>query len=228
MKEHDFLEAVGYINVEYINNACPPKDKQNNSNYGKWMAVVACLCVIVGGLFFISTNDNNTSNPDTGNGYDGTVLQGGKMPEGVDPIMASIAVYPIDARLEDVADASLKDLTEEEAYSFDNLGNHLPDVIIENYYFESAKLYETTMVDGTSYYMLRVEYTTGDRNIANYSIQITNFRPKDEGSILAIDAISEENIAGGFFNTICGDTFVGMEPGDLTYEEAMMVLNSID
>lgn len=50
---------------------------------------------------------------------------------------------------------------EVDAYGFDTLGEYLPASLPDGYHFGKSDLYETTMKDGTVYYMLRVQYTTG-------------------------------------------------------------------
>ena len=47
MKDHDLLEAVGGINEKFINNASTVKAKKSKKGYFKWIAAVACLCVVV-------------------------------------------------------------------------------------------------------------------------------------------------------------------------------------
>ena len=96
--------------------------------------------------------------PDQGAGVD----PGGTHPDGVDPVIASVAVYPATENIEDVADATLESISEVDAYEFDTLGEYLPTSLPDGYHFGKANLYETTMKDGTRYYMLRVQYTTGN------------------------------------------------------------------
>lgn len=227
MKDHDLLEAVGEINEKYIKNAETVKSGNNPKCVYRWIAAAACICIIAGGIVFMTNNGLHKPTPDAGNGVDGTVLPGGEMPEGIDPVVASIAVYPPAERsLEDVANATLNEITEEEAYGFDGLGEHLPNIVIDGYHFRNSSIYETTMKDGTKYYMLRVDFTTGNENIADYNIQVTNYKPKDE-DVLTVDSITPNILENGFFTVICGDNYVGMNPGDLSFDEVMMVLNSI-
>ena len=164
--------------------------------------------------------------PDAGVGVDGTVLPGGSMPEGIDPVVASVAVYPADRSLSDIADATLKEITEEEAYGFDGLSEHLPSTVIEGYHFRNASIYETTMKDGSKYYLLRVDYTTGDKNIADYSVQLTSFKPQTEDAIFASDSIPSD--ISGYFHFERNGVYFGMSPGDLSYDEIMTVVNSIN
>ena len=84
-----------------------------------------------------------------------------RIPTGIDPVIASIAVYPATESIEDVANATVESIAEVDAYGFDTLGEYLPASLPDGYHFGKADLYETTMKDGTVYYMLRVQYTTG-------------------------------------------------------------------
>ncbi len=54
MKDHDLLEAVGGINEKFINNASTIKAKKSKKEYFKWIAAVACLCVVVISIPFIN------------------------------------------------------------------------------------------------------------------------------------------------------------------------------
>ena len=50
------------------------------------------------------------------------------------------------------------ELTEAEATGLEDIGEHLPTVLPEGYFFGGASLYETTMKDGTVYRHLLVSY----------------------------------------------------------------------
>ena len=189
--------------------------------------VAACLALLVA-VTGIAGNTLNWfgSKPDSGTGVDGTVIPGGSVPEGIDPIMASVAVYPADRELSDVADATLREITEDEAYRIEGLSEHLPSLVIDGYHFRNSSIYETTMKDGTKYYLLRVDYTTGDETVADYSVQLTSFMPKVEDTIYMSDSIPSD-ISHEFFHFERNGVCFGMNPGDLTYDEIMSVINSI-
>ncbi|MBQ3379100.1 MAG: hypothetical protein IJG50_04445 [Clostridia bacterium] len=196
-------------------------------------SAVVCLAALIAiiGIAGINLNWFGTKDivgSDAGTGVDGTVMPGGSVPEGIDPVVSSVAVYPADKSLADIADASLKELTEDEAYSFEKLSTHLPSAAVDGYRFGNASLYETTMKDGSKYYMLRVDFTTGDGNTADYSVQVTNFEPQTEDAILTSDNIPSNISETGYFHFVMSGIYFGMNPGDLTYEEIMLVVNSID
>ena len=195
--------------------------------------VAVCLVVLIAVTGIVGNNLNwfgtkGNVGSDAGAGYDGTVLPGGSVPEGIDPVVASIAVYPADKSLADIADATLRELTEEEAYSFEKLGAHLPSVIVDGYHFGNASLYETTMKDRSKYYLLRVDFTAGNEDSVDYSVQLTSFEPQTEDTILTPDSIPTDISESGFFHFESKDICIGMNPGDLTYDEIMSVINSIN
>ena len=190
--------------------------------------IAACFALMIAIAGIVGTNLNwFGSEPDSGTGIDGTVLPGGSVPEGIDPIMASVAVYPTYRDLSDVAEATLREITKDEAYGIEGLSEHLPSTVIDGYHFRNSSLYETIMKDGTKYYLLRVDYTTGDETVADYSVQLTSFVPHGEGIIYASDSIPG-NITHEFFHFECNGVCFGMSPGDLTYDEIMAVISSIN
>jgi hypothetical protein len=140
--------------AKYVDEAIKYKKKSKKPIWIKWGAIAACLCLVVAG---IAVSQIPNVFPDHGAGID----PGRTHPDGIDPVIASIAVYPATESIEDVANATVESIAEADAYGFDTLGEYLPASLPDGYHFEKADLYETTMKDGTVYYMLRVQYTTG-------------------------------------------------------------------
>lgn len=95
----------------------------------------------------------------------GVAIPGGH-PEGADPIIESMAVYPATEDVRDVEDATIENIDESTAYGIPGLGNHLPTDLPDGYHFGKASLYETTIKNGTKYHLLRVTYTTSNDEIA--------------------------------------------------------------
>lgn len=186
----------------------------------KWIIASTCLFIIaVVVVYYIAIL------PKLGAGNGPTTPDG---VSGLDQDMASYAVYPYYADLTDLATATCNELTETEAYNVEGLNYHHPTYVVKGYRFKNASLYETTMVDGTKYYMLRITYTTGTGAMTDhgdYVIQIMNYEPKQEDFILELETIP--NDISGFFVVKCYDFFVGMERGDLDYDEMIKVLESI-
>ena len=162
---------------------------------------------------------------------------GGAVPEGVDPIVASIAVFPGDKSLDDVADATIAEVTEEDARGHEILGAHLPAAVAEGYHFKTASLYETTMKDGSKYYMLLVTYTNGDAGNSDtmpgahdsddYSVRLLNFEPDTDIPVYTVDNVPEDIQDSGFFYVKYGDIYAGFEFFELSRDEILEIINSI-
>lgn len=165
-------------------------------------------------------------------GQEGT--PNGGWPEGIDPIVASVAVFPGDQyTIYDVEDATITSLTQEEAYAFEPLGAYLPMELPEGYSFYNATLYETTMKDGTKFYMLRTGYSkgsqpdlpavidgeTGESIVSGtgnepFILFPMNYKPDvkgifDAGKITVRDI---EKKGGSVFHVSYGDIYMGISP----------------
>ncbi len=223
MKKMKMLYSMEHIDHELIEEAEVYTVKRNT--WVKWGTAAACLCLIVGAVFAILSINNNghiqgNMNNISAAGVGENEMRAGNMPEGIDPIIASVAVYPADRNLFDVADATLNEINESEAKAT-GLGQHFPKKIPEGYHFKIAVIYETTMKDGTKYHLLRLHYTTGDKNNADmsdhadeFSIQLTDFQPNTEKTVYTVDALP--------------NVYVGFNHGVLTHDEIMSVLQSIN
>ena len=108
----------------------------------------------------------------------------------------------------------------------------LPD----GYHFGKANLYETTMKDGTVYYMLRVQYTTGygtpqgssgeevapDPNTLGNSLVVfvMNYKPEVKREKFTNQQILQKanlkEIGGLTFHISYGDIYVGISPDTAT------------
>ena len=51
MKEKRILDALGQVNEEYIAEAAPTKKMRKRSKWIRWGAAVACLCLVLVGVF---------------------------------------------------------------------------------------------------------------------------------------------------------------------------------
>ncbi len=135
---------------------------------------------------------------------------------------------------------------EVDAYGFDTLGEYLPASLPDGYHFGKSDLYETTMKDGTVYYMLRVQYTTGygtpqgssgeevapDPNTLGNSLVvfIMNYKPEVKREIYEPTDITEsklEEIGGLTFHISYGDIYVGISPDTATTDDILVVVDSI-
>lgn len=61
MKEKRILEVLGEVDEMYINEANPCNDSKKNKFAAGWLAVAACLCIIICGGIGISLYNANTS-----------------------------------------------------------------------------------------------------------------------------------------------------------------------
>lgn len=158
MRKETLYEMLGDVNEKRVEEALTPPRKK--TVWVRWAAAAACLCLVIGGITF--WQGRRSFHQPAGGGDAGGVPSGdGYWAEGVDPVIASIAQYPAGVDIHDVADAAATALEEDELGA---LGAYLPTQLPEGYHFQRARLYETTMTDGTVYTMLRVTYYTDDED----------------------------------------------------------------
>ena len=216
-------------------------DKSKKSAWVKWGAVAACLCLIVGGVIF-ANNRPQVQQGDAGIGIDGTV-PGGTLPEGVDPVMASIAVFPTTEKLEDVENAVCVDFTKEslsalhepntESESVPNaLSRYLPSELPKGYSLEHTSLYETTMKNGAKYYMLRTLYSDKDTSeypdTANqFNVSIMSYRPDTQKDIYTVDELTQER-CNGTFHLSMDHVYIGVsDDAGLSWDDLMTIVHSL-
>ena len=179
----------------------------------------------------------------------GVAIPGGH-PEGADPIIESMAVYPATEDIRDVLDATIESVDENTAYGIPGLGNHLPADLPAGYHFGKASLYETTMKNGTKYHLLRVTYTTGNDEIttapanddggaavadpslfgSSFVVLIMDYEPRTNKPIYSFEDLREyleTKDDNGIFHFAYEDVYIGVSPDDLSAEEILDVVNSI-
>lgn len=162
MKNEKILNALDKVDEKFITASSPEntkKAKRSKVNaWVKWGAVAACLCLVAG--IGVMNIDRGLSGgiPESGGG---APQQGGTVPEGVDPVVATLAVIPAGVDLLDVADATSVSISEEDARAVETLGSFIPNTLPEGCQYGAAGYYETTMKDGTRYHMLRITYDRG-------------------------------------------------------------------
>ena len=168
MRKEEFCKALGDINENYVKEARAER-KVPKSAWLKWGAAAACLCLLVTAAIVWNNAGMPERPPESGDGGGpgDSVLGGdGLWPEGVDPVVASVAVIPAGESLLNVADAALTSIDEEDAKSVEILGNYIPAVLPEGVRYGPAGYYETTMKDGTRYHMIRVTYERGQAPVS--------------------------------------------------------------
>ena len=153
MTAKKLFEMIGDADAELIADASGESIRRKHPVWLRWGAAAACICILAAGALGIFLHPAVS-----GAGY----APGGSWPEGVDPKMASIAVYPATEKVQDVADATFRPLSEEEARQFEDLGKYLPRALPEGYWFVISDVRETTMKDGSVYHLLRATYSRSD------------------------------------------------------------------
>ena len=230
MRGNEFLDKMELIDYAYV-EAAEVKQEKNKRTWVKLGAVAACLCLTVcialPGLLI----------KDAGSGF----LSGGKLPEGVDPIISSIAVFPGNESLANVADATVITVTENDAKNIEDLGEYLPVVLSEKYCYSKASYYKTVMKDGSRYHMIYATYTSvADmaENTQNESEMISNtaflwmvlgHRPETSRPIYEPGEISKNLLEKqeGLFYIDCGGIYIGISGMDIEDDKLLCIIESV-
>lgn len=264
MKKEDLFETIGDIDEDLAAEALTGGRRQK-ALWRRYGALAACLCVVIGGALCYSLWRNShlpgtvmggggDGGADSGGGAfigeDGPVPNGGweNLPEGMDPITASIASFPAGESLENVDTAEVIQLTQAEAAALEGIGEHLPAVLPEGYFFGWANLYETTMKDGTVYRHLMVSYNDtvppapvytedGGQVIPSpeemgesFRLDIWAYRPDTDRPFYDPDTLTAADIdamGGAIFHLDCGGWFAIVEPLGQSGEEILPVIRSM-
>ncbi len=253
MTAEKMFELMGNAEDELIADAAGKQRRRRRGKWLRWGAAAACVCLLAAGALALASREQRGYTMAGGE----AVAPGGSWPEGVDPRMASIAVYPAAERPEDLADATLTSLSEQEAYGTEGLSDFLPRQLPEGYRFHFAHLYETTMKSGSVYHMLRVDYWTGSGGgldafpsdgqedgaevppggqEESFAVFVMDYAPRTEKRIY--DYAPADGIhymvrayprpkEGGVFHIRCGDAYIGVDPLDLSASELHSLLDDI-
>ena len=240
MKKEDFFDVLGDLDDNIVEGAKPTMKK--SINWKIWGTMAACLCLIAG---VVATSKISSPLPP----MEGGSSPDGIWPEGADPIIASIAVYPANENVENIETATCEKLGKEEAYAMEVLGEHLPTWLPDSVSFDYANLYETTMKDGTKYYMLRAFYTTGkgipsyivdgetaqsfpDNFHDEFAVFVMNYKPVSQNSIHQIGDLPEflgSTWGGDTFFFEFENVYIGFSPSrpEFSVDEILSVITSI-
>lgn len=227
--------AIQYAG-SYAESGMPEKDGETNFAHepGTRYAVLddGTVVVEIDGEWTIFAAKESS-----GGSIDGTV-PGGAVSVGIDPVKASIAVFPYSESLSDVADATLTEISETDAKGLDGIGSYIPAVLPEGWFRQNASIYETTMNHGAVYRMLRIRYCRNSEVIAapggeadftdEFCVSITNFEPKTEKPIYNIDNLPVDIDLSETFHIAVGDAYAIVSADMLTYDEVMTVLQSMN
>lgn len=163
MKTPKMVEAMNYIDDDLVSGAITCTRKKKSGRL-LWGTMAACLCLVITGVALWSNLGQQGKIPEIGAGGGGED-SGGVWPEGVDPVIASVAVIPAGVDLLDVADAVSISISEEDARAVEGLGAYLPSMLPEGCRYGKAGHYRTMMKNGTEYQMLRVTYESGEASV---------------------------------------------------------------
>lgn len=122
----------------------------------------------------------------------------------------SIAVGPGSGFSDDIAEATVTDVTLEEALSHPILGMYIPTEIPDGYSFQSGLLYETAMKDGTEYCRLYVEFSADNGEL--FQVYPMNYRSDTSHSSVGIEDLSFfflDSLRSSNFHVYYGDIEVG-------------------
>jgi len=244
MRGRELLDTIENLNPAYI-EAAAEKPKTQKTGWLKWGAMAACFCLVIAGAAMWSNFGQQGKIP--GGGGVGGDAPGGMWPDGVDPIIASVAVIPAGVDLLDVADAISVSITEEDARAVENLGGYLPSELPEGCHYGKASHYRTMMKDGTEYHMLRVTYEIGEPPIpasvpenAETASEMTGntaflwmvwgHRPDTDRPMYQPEDVSVSFIdqqGGSLFYIDYDGIYVGIERLDISEEELFAIIESI-
>lgn len=248
MKEKEITKlynSITNVDDKYIEEVQTNAKKKRNI-WLKWGAMAACLCLVIAGAVVWSNSTNSFDNSaEKGSGDAGGDIDG-VWPEGIDPVVASVAIFPAEESLSDVADATAVSISEEDAKSIERLGAYLPDTLPEGCRYGTGGYYETTMKDGTQYHMIRVTYESGQGAVpapvqenAQSASEMTGdtaflwmvwgHRPDTDRPVYQPDEVTPQILDrnGGVFYIDYGGVYVGISQMDISTDALMAVIDSI-
>ena len=160
----------------------------------------------------------------------------------------SVACFPAERVIEDVASATCTAVSEEEIKDINGLCDYVPSEIPASYHLEAAGFYETIMKDGTKYRMLKITYRSckdsvsvdKENNLATFDpsnethdfcVSVCDFQP-DVSDTFNAENLNEESIVKALTKDIfCikyEDYYVAIEPISLSSDETVLLIKSIN
>lgn len=156
MSKNRVIDSLGRIDEDMVQEFEALRRNKKRPVWTKWGAMAACLCLVV--CISVFQPWKNEHRPGVGGNGVGSM---GQFPDGVDPIIASKAVYPADESLTDVVNATIEDVNVADIDGLNGIGSYVPNEMPNGYSIINASLYETTMNNGTQYHLLRITYGRG-------------------------------------------------------------------
>lgn len=245
-----FMDALGEVDIKYVEEVLTYQYPAKRKLPPVWLkgCIAACLAIVV---FVGVTNlerqpDDTSKSPMEGNecgdvapqeSHDLLAGNVGEHPEGVDPVIASIAVYPETSKVQDVVTATMETVGKDEAFGIDGLSEYLPSALPEGFRFSQADLYETTMNSGETYVLLRVTYVYGAENVVaanetkdTFVVGVMNFKPRTEKTIYAPEQITEDllkELGAQTFHIALDNVYLTISPMGLQVQEVLGLVGSI-
>ena len=238
MTAETLFDLIGNAEEALIADAAEVNERKKPPTWLRWGAVAACVCLLTAGALGFLLHPRTS-----GGGID---VPGGSWPEGIDPKMASVAVYPASEQIQDLVSAAMDPIGEEDACKVDMLGGFLPAALPTGYRYQQGDLYTTVMANGNTYHMLRVLYSRGGSvpqgdgpsgiHADSFLIFLMDYEPgtgkrinvykpaDDHGYLIRLYPQRDGN---GTFYLQCGDVYIGIEPLSLTEEELHALLDDI-
>lgn len=256
MNRKDLYQSFNNIDDDILERS-EKNVKKNGFAWVKWGAVAACLCIVAAmgfmnmnrGLSDVGSEQGKGAGSEQGS-VAGNDMGGndGVVPEGVDPIVASLAVRPAGVDLREVADATSVSISEEDARAVETLGDYIPNTLPEGCQYGTAGYYETTMKDGTRYHMLRITYDRGQISVpvpnteneqkafesagdTAFLWMVWGHRPDTDLPVYQPEEVTVSLIEqqdGRLFYVDYGGIYVGVEQININTEELFAVIESID
>lgn len=253
MRKEDFFEVIGDLDDGIVEGAKTSMKKNADSKarrmpgWIKWGAAAACLCLVIAGVAVWNGGLSGDAPEGGGGPGGGAGTPGGAWPEGVDPVVASVAVIPAGESLLDVADATSVPIGEEDARNVERLGAYLPGVLPDGCRYGTASYYETTMKDGTRYHMIRVVYESGQSTVpaapatedgqavpmagdTAFLWVVYGHRPDTDRPVYQPGEVTAQvldQMDGGMFYIDYDGVYVGISRMDIGADELMAVIDSI-
>lgn len=246
MNKDQIIDSLAQIDDDMIQTVDALRSKKRSPVWLKWGALAACLCLVLAGVAMGSRFGSLEKIPEFGAGVTGEE-PGGNWPDGVDPIIASVAVIPAGVDLKDVADAISISISEEDARTVEDLGVYIPAWLPDGCYYGKAAHYRTMMKDGIEYQMLRVTYDMGNAYISApvpddeesasemtgntaFLWMVWGHRPDTDRPVYMPEEVSASMIeqqGGLVFYINFGDIYVGIEKMDISTEDLLAIIESV-
>lgn len=233
MSKDNVIDSLGRIDDDMIRGVEALRRKRKRSGWIRWGTMAACLCLVIASAVMWN-QFSSQEKPAEGAVSSGNDALACVWPEGIDPEIAMVAVYPAGAELADVADAISISISEAEARSIANLGIYLPSTLPEGCRYALGGHFRTMMKDGTEYQMIRLTYERGADSVLTgdtaFIWMVWNYLPDSEYPVYSPEELSESQIDqqdAPVFYIDYGGIYVGIEKLDISAGELYALTEAI-